>query len=147
MIHRGWDFSKTSPYICNYAQQYTNIASAEMVVVPKQVLYHIHPLGWENDPEEERFPISCIDFDVPHNYHIYGLYIRLDDAAKGRAVEGLRHALAQTLSQTRHLWWYNRKGYPGCLRVLIRAEKGKHGRATCSVARLAPRSRQVPVPG
>ena len=61
------------------------------------------PLGWEDDPEEEKFPISCLDFIVPHNYHIFGLYIRLDDAAKGRAVEGVRHALARTLSQTRHL--------------------------------------------
>ncbi len=79
------------------------LLQALMAALPKQVIYHVHPLGWENDPEEERFPISVLDFVVPHNYHIFGLYFRLDDADKERAVEGLRHALARTLSQARHL--------------------------------------------
>jgi hypothetical protein len=71
--------------------------------MPKQEVYHIHPLGWENDPEEERYRLSSIDYVATCTFNNYALFFRLDDADKPKAVEGLQHGLARTLSQTRHL--------------------------------------------
>ncbi|KAK4042299.1 hypothetical protein C8A01DRAFT_33648 [Parachaetomium inaequale] len=71
--------------------------------MPKQEVYHIHPLGWEHDPEEERYRLSAIDYIATCTFNNYGLFFRLDDADKNKAVEALRHGLARTLSQTRHL--------------------------------------------
>lgn len=82
----------------------SNVENAKVLdMSSNQEVYHVHPYGWENDPEEERHPISCLDYVVPFNYHIFGLYFRVDDANKRKAIEGLRHGLARTLSQTRHL--------------------------------------------
>ncbi|KAJ5815537.1 Transferase [Penicillium riverlandense] len=71
--------------------------------MPKQEVYHLHPSGWENDPEEERFKVSTLDYLSVITYNNYGLYFRLDDADKPRVAEILKAGLERTLSQVRHL--------------------------------------------
>lgn len=71
--------------------------------MPKLDVYHLHPFGWENDPEEERHKLSTLDFLAPCSYNNYALFFKLDDAAKPRAAEALKAGLERTLSQARHL--------------------------------------------
>jgi hypothetical protein len=61
-------------------------------------------LGWEHDPEEERFKLSVIDHTLNCAYTHYAVFFRLDDdAEKSRAVNVLRAGLEKTLSQARHM--------------------------------------------
>ncbi|KAL4949174.1 hypothetical protein BDW69DRAFT_198300 [Aspergillus filifer] len=59
--------------------------------MPKQDIFDLLPLGWEDDPEEERFKISTLD------------YLSLGGAEKDRVVEVLKTGLVRTLSQARHV--------------------------------------------
>ena len=71
---------------------------------PSEQVYHIHPLGWESDPEEERFKISTLDYLSVVTYMNWALFFKLeDDESKPKAVEVLRAGLERTLSQVRHL--------------------------------------------
>ncbi|KAJ4152359.1 hypothetical protein NW754_004152 [Fusarium falciforme] len=70
--------------------------------MPRQQVYYLHPFGWENDPDEERFPVSTLDYLTACTYNNYALFFRLDDADKPRAVEVLKAGLERTLSQSRH---------------------------------------------
>ncbi|RSM05541.1 hypothetical protein CDV31_009532 [Fusarium ambrosium] len=70
--------------------------------MPRQQVYYLHPFGWENDPDEERFPVSTLDYLTACTYNNYALFFRLDDADKPRAVEVLKAGLERTLSQARH---------------------------------------------
>ncbi|KAF7558194.1 hypothetical protein G7Z17_g18 [Cylindrodendrum hubeiense] len=69
----------------------------------KQEVFHLHPFGWENDPEEERFKVSTLDYLSVCTYNNYALFFRLDDADKTKAVEVLKAGLERTLSQERHM--------------------------------------------
>ncbi|PWY85041.1 hypothetical protein BO70DRAFT_379138 [Aspergillus heteromorphus CBS 117.55] len=69
----------------------------------KQEAYHLHPAGWENDPEEERFRFSTLDYLTACSFSNYALFFKLDDGAKQNAVDVLKAGLQQTLSQVRHL--------------------------------------------
>ncbi|KAI9373558.1 transferase [Aspergillus egyptiacus] len=71
--------------------------------MPVEQTYHLHPSGWENDPQEERFKVSTLDYLSVCTYNNYALFFRLDDADKGKAVEVLKAGLERTLSQFRHL--------------------------------------------
>ncbi|KAH6850969.1 hypothetical protein B0I37DRAFT_414331 [Chaetomium sp. MPI-CAGE-AT-0009] len=71
--------------------------------MPEQQVYHIHPLGWENDPDEERYRICPLDYVGTCVFNNYALYFKLGDQDKLKAVEVLRCGLERTLSQTRHL--------------------------------------------
>ncbi len=71
--------------------------------MPKQEVYNLHPFGWENDPEEERYPLSTLDYLTVCTYNNYALFFKLEDKDKPRAVEILKEGLERTLSQTRHL--------------------------------------------
>ena len=44
--------------------------------------YQLHPLGWENDPEEERFKLSTLDYLSAMTYNNYALFFKLDDSEK-----------------------------------------------------------------
>ncbi|KAK3297700.1 uncharacterized protein B0H64DRAFT_357742 [Chaetomium fimeti] len=68
-----------------------------------QQVYHIHPLGWENDPDEERYRLSPLDYVGTCVFNNYALYFKLDDGDKANALEVLRSGLERTLCQTRHL--------------------------------------------
>ncbi|KAL2815062.1 transferase [Aspergillus cavernicola] len=72
--------------------------------MPTEKTYHLHPLGWENDPEEERFKLSTLDYLTVCSYNNYALFFRLDDDTdKANIVDVLKAGLERTLSQTRHL--------------------------------------------
>ncbi|KAI0133846.1 acyltransferase [Xylariales sp. AK1849] len=71
--------------------------------MPKQEIFHIHPLGWERDAEEERFKLSTLDYLTACTYNNYVLFFRLNDADKSRMVVLLRQGLERTLSQARQL--------------------------------------------
>ncbi|KAL4751039.1 hypothetical protein BDW72DRAFT_203408 [Aspergillus terricola var. indicus] len=71
--------------------------------MPSEQVHHIHPLGWETDPQEERFKISTLDYLSVQSYNSYALFFRLDDERKPKTVEILKAGLERTLSQTRHL--------------------------------------------
>lgn len=71
--------------------------------MPEEQVYHLHPLGWENDPEEERFKMSTLDYLTAQTYNMYCLFFRLDEASRPNAVEVLKVGLERTLSQARHL--------------------------------------------
>ncbi|KAJ5822673.1 Transferase [Penicillium robsamsonii] len=71
--------------------------------MPKQDIIHLHPLGWENDPEEERFKVSTLDYLTACTYNNYALFFRLDDADKTRVADVLKAGLERTLSQVRHI--------------------------------------------
>ncbi|KAJ0415314.1 transferase [Aspergillus carlsbadensis] len=71
--------------------------------MPEQQVYHIHPLGWEDDPEEERFKVTTLDYLSVQSYNNYALFFRLADEDKRHAAEVLKAGLERTLSQTRHL--------------------------------------------
>ncbi|KAL2865303.1 transferase [Aspergillus lucknowensis] len=71
--------------------------------MPEEQVYHIHPLGWEGDPEEERFKVSTLDYLSVQTYNNYALFFRLADGEKHNAVEVLKAGLERTLSQARHL--------------------------------------------
>lgn len=42
--------------------------------------FHLHPLGWENDPEEERFKLSTLDYLSTMTYTNSVLFFKLQDA-------------------------------------------------------------------
>ncbi|PYH93145.1 hypothetical protein BO71DRAFT_399983 [Aspergillus ellipticus CBS 707.79] len=69
----------------------------------EKAVYYIHPTGWENDPDEERFKVSTLDYLTACTYNNYALFFKLDDENKQKAVDALKAGLQQTLSQARHL--------------------------------------------
>lgn len=71
--------------------------------MPEEDIFQIYPSNWENDPEEERFSFSTLDYLSVCTYNNYALFFRVDDADKPRVVETLKAGLARTLSQVRHI--------------------------------------------
>ncbi|KXH35282.1 hypothetical protein CNYM01_07973 [Colletotrichum nymphaeae SA-01] len=71
--------------------------------MPREEVYNLHPRGWENDPEVERFRVSTLDYLTCQTYNHYAVFFRIDDAAKPRVVEVLKAGLERTLSQVRQL--------------------------------------------
>ncbi|KAE8374234.1 transferase [Aspergillus bertholletiae] len=69
----------------------------------KQEVFHIHPLGWENDPDVERFKVSTLDYLTACTYNNYALFFKVDDEDKHKAADVLKAGLERTLSQARHL--------------------------------------------
>jgi hypothetical protein len=50
--------------------------------MPKILEYQLHPMGWQNDPEEERFKLSTLDYLSAMTYNNYALFFKLDDSQK-----------------------------------------------------------------
>ncbi|KAL0940390.1 acyl transferase [Colletotrichum truncatum] len=71
--------------------------------MPKVEEYQLHPWGWENDPEEERFKLSTLDYLSAMTYNNYALFFKLDDEEKSKVAEVLKEGLERTLSQTKNL--------------------------------------------
>lgn len=69
----------------------------------KEQVYHLHPTDWENDPEEERWDVSLLDYNSPKDYFNYAVYFRLDKSEKTNAISVIKAGLERTLSQARHL--------------------------------------------
>jgi hypothetical protein len=68
----------------------------------KEKVYHLRPLGWENDPEEERFRVTTLDYLTACTYNNYALFFKLDDAEKENVIGVLKAGLERTLAQARH---------------------------------------------
>jgi hypothetical protein len=71
--------------------------------MPKTEEYQLRPLGWENDPEEERLRFSSMDYLAACTYNSYALFFGLLDEARPKAVATLREGLERTLAQCRQL--------------------------------------------
>ncbi|RYP50576.1 hypothetical protein DL769_010933 [Monosporascus sp. CRB-8-3] len=71
--------------------------------MPRVEQLQLHPLGWENDPEEERFRLSTLDYLSAMTYNNYALFFKLDDGEKRKVAVVLKEGLERTLSQARHL--------------------------------------------
>ncbi|KAH6609749.1 trichothecene 3-o-acetyltransferase [Trichoderma cornu-damae] len=71
--------------------------------MPTQEVFRIHPSGWENDPEEERFRLSTLDYLTACTYNNFVLFFRLDDSDKRPMASLLMEGLSRTLSQARQL--------------------------------------------
>ncbi|KAH7134484.1 transferase [Dactylonectria estremocensis] len=65
--------------------------------------FQLHPLGWENDPEEERFRLSTLDYLSTTTYTNVAIFFKLEDTEKTKAAAILKQGLERTLSQVRHL--------------------------------------------
>lgn len=65
--------------------------------------YQLRPLGWENDPEEERLRFSSLDYLAACTYNSYAIFFKLDDEERPKAVATLREGLEHTLAQCRQL--------------------------------------------
>jgi hypothetical protein len=71
--------------------------------MPSQEEFLLHPLGYENDPEEERYPITPADYQDALAWNNYALFSKVDDESKEEAVALLKRGLEMTLSQARQL--------------------------------------------
>lgn len=69
--------------------------------MPKVQELQLHPLGWENDPEEERFKLSTLDYLSAMTYNNYALFFKLDDEEKGLVPSPI------VLSRVHPLWITN----------------------------------------
>ncbi|KPM37984.1 hypothetical protein AK830_g8583 [Neonectria ditissima] len=65
--------------------------------------FQLHPLGWENDPEEERFKLCTLDYLSTTTYTNMAVFFKLEDADRIKAAQILKQGLERTLSQVRHL--------------------------------------------
>lgn len=50
--------------------------------MPQVQEFQLHPFGWENDPEEERFKLSTIDYLTTTTWLPLTLFFRLKEADK-----------------------------------------------------------------
>jgi hypothetical protein len=71
--------------------------------MPRQEVFDLHPIGWENDPEEERFKVSTLDYLTGLTYCNFAIFFPMDEADKMQAVEVLKEGLEKTLAQARIL--------------------------------------------
>lgn len=71
--------------------------------MPRQVKYELRSFGWENDPEQEIYKFSTLDYLVACVYVSYATFFRIDkDADKAKVARVLKQGLERTLSQVRH---------------------------------------------
>lgn len=71
--------------------------------MPKTEEYQLRPLGWEQDPEEERLRFSSLDYLAACTYNSYAIFFKLADEERANAVDVLRQGLERTLAQCRQL--------------------------------------------
>lgn len=72
--------------------------------MPKTQTFQLHPVGWEQDPEDEYIDPCPLDYCVSQSYNNWCLFFKLPDAVDRNAiVETLCRGLEITLSQCRHL--------------------------------------------
>ncbi|KAG8667760.1 hypothetical protein FPOAC2_12950 [Fusarium poae] len=83
-------------------QHQTKLKSINSQVMPKQHVHYLHPFGWENDPNEERFKVTTLDYLTACTYNNYALFFKLQDSEKQTAIEILKSGLERTLAQARH---------------------------------------------
>ncbi|PGH10769.1 hypothetical protein AJ80_07419 [Polytolypa hystricis UAMH7299] len=69
----------------------------------KREEFHLHASDYQNDPDEERFKISTIDYLTARTYNNYALFFKLDEADKSNVAAVLKEGLERTVSQCRQL--------------------------------------------
>jgi len=89
--------------------------------MPRVQEFQLHPFGWENDPEEERFKLSTIDYLTTTTWLPLTFFFKLEEADKRLGLNWpiclgtkladsfirkttaiLKEGIERTLSQTRH---------------------------------------------
>jgi hypothetical protein len=50
--------------------------------MPKIKEYQLHPCGWENDPEEERYRLSTLDYLTTTTFTNTAFFFRLEEPEK-----------------------------------------------------------------
>jgi hypothetical protein len=58
--------------------------------MPKIEEFQLHPLGWENDPEEERFKLSTLDYLSTITWTVTALFFELKDGEKTYVIDFLQ---------------------------------------------------------
>ncbi|KAG5659470.1 hypothetical protein KAF25_002029 [Fusarium avenaceum] len=71
--------------------------------MPKAEEFNLHPFGWEDGPDEERFKLCALDYLSTITYTNSVIFFKLSDAEKSKAVTVLKEGLERTLAQVRHL--------------------------------------------
>ncbi|TPX16309.1 uncharacterized protein E0L32_003958 [Thyridium curvatum] len=71
--------------------------------MPSVQEFQLHPLGWETDPEEERFKLSTLDYLTTTTWTSMALFFKVEDSERRKIMSVLKNGLERTLSQTRHL--------------------------------------------
>ncbi|KAL1841187.1 hypothetical protein VTJ49DRAFT_7356 [Mycothermus thermophilus] len=71
--------------------------------MPETTVYELHPLGWENDPEEEKLKLSMLDYFSAQLYDAYALFFKLPDGEQSHTLAILKEGLERTLAQCRHM--------------------------------------------
>lgn len=71
--------------------------------MPRQEIFHIRPLNWEYDTDEERFKVSTLDYLSGMTFCSFAVFFPLNDCDQRKSIETLKTGLERTLSQTRHL--------------------------------------------
>jgi hypothetical protein len=55
--------------------------------MPKVKEFQLHPFGWENDPEEERFKLSTLDYLSTTTYTNMAVFFKLEEAEKSLVLD------------------------------------------------------------
>ncbi|KAK4188566.1 hypothetical protein QBC35DRAFT_495826 [Podospora australis] len=76
-------------------------------MTPSSKIIHLHPQGWENDPADEYFKLSTLDYCVGQVYTNYALFFKLPSPLPtdhaDNIIATLQRGLEITLSQCRQL--------------------------------------------
>ncbi|KAL4811961.1 hypothetical protein BDW67DRAFT_179148 [Aspergillus spinulosporus] len=65
--------------------------------MPEPLTYQLHPYGLENDPEEERFKLSTLNYLSACTYSMYALFFRLDESLSSTALDALKAVKCSTV--------------------------------------------------
>ncbi|KAI0004360.1 acyltransferase [Xylariaceae sp. FL0662B] len=71
--------------------------------MPMTEEFRLHPSGYQDDPEVERFRLTTLDYLSGCTYMNFALIFKLDDSDKRKVVSVLKGGLELTLSQCKHL--------------------------------------------
>lgn len=50
--------------------------------MPSVQEFQLHPLGWETDPEEERFKLSTLDYLTTTTWTSMALFFKVEDSER-----------------------------------------------------------------
>lgn len=71
--------------------------------MPRKEEYRLYPFGYEDDPDEERFRLSTLDYLTTQTYNNYALFFKVNEEEKSTVAAVLKQGLELSLGQARHL--------------------------------------------
>lgn len=71
--------------------------------MPRKEEYRLRPSGYENDPDEERFGLSTLDYLTAQTYNNYALFFEVKEEDKSTVAAVLKEGLELSLSQAKQL--------------------------------------------